>query len=85
MFITLNVFVKYTMAYTSVLQPLCGKTDALNYKGQKDYGHFQPCTDELIMAKDVKYYATAPPDASGKHIGQIVVKSFLLKHWCYQV
>ena len=66
LFIILNVFVNYTIAYTSVLQPLCGKTDALNYKGQKDYGHFQPCTDELIMAKDVKYYATAPPDRPGE-------------------
>eukprot|EP00943_MAST-04B_sp_MAST-4B-sp1_P003347 g3347.t1 len=46
------------------MQPPCGKNDAMTYQGKKEFGHYQACTDQLIMAKDVKYYSSPPPGTS---------------------
>ncbi len=56
--------VKLAKPYHANMQPPCGKNDANTYQGEKEFGHYQACTDQLIMAKDVKYYSSPPPGTS---------------------
>ena len=60
---TERVYAKNTNPGWVAIDPPCAANDALDYLGQKTFGHYRLCT-ERALAKEVPYFYAPPPGTS---------------------